>query len=178
MGTCSSFPLTCLRCSATGRPQQDALELSDDSDIEVHPNVDKRSFIRAKQSQVHMERQQRKLQIEAYKHQRIVNDALIKRLSLLISTMQSQHTASVPDDLFVLAFKAIMESALRSPEEDTPPKRPDELSNVDSPPLPTYSKMMVTILDEANKALAERQVEEGARFEALVEELRRHVRAI
>ncbi|KAJ3526462.1 hypothetical protein NM208_g11179 [Fusarium decemcellulare] len=42
----------------------DALELSDDSDIEVHPNVDKRSFIRAKQNQIHQERQQRKLQIE------------------------------------------------------------------------------------------------------------------
>ncbi|KAF3354984.1 hypothetical protein VdG1_04409 [Verticillium dahliae VDG1] len=42
----------------------DALELSDDSDIEVHPNVDKRSFIRAKQNQIHQERQQRKHQIE------------------------------------------------------------------------------------------------------------------
>lgn len=125
-----------------------------------------------------MERQQRKLQIEAYKHQRIVNDALIKRLSLLISTMQSQHTTSVLDDPSVFAFKAIMESALRSPEEDTPPKQPDGLTDVDSPPLPTYSKMMVTILDEANKALAGRQIEDGLRFEALVEELHGHVGAI
>jgi Cdc37 N terminal kinase binding len=28
------------------------LELSDDSDIEVHPNVDKRSFVREKQNQI------------------------------------------------------------------------------------------------------------------------------
>ncbi|KAK4152819.1 Cdc37 N terminal kinase binding-domain-containing protein [Chaetomidium leptoderma] len=156
----------------------DALELSDDSDIEVHPNVDKRSFIRAKQSQVHMERQQRKLQIEAYKHQRIVNDALLQRLSLLISTMEAQHTASVSDGPSGIAFKAIMESALRNPEDDSPPPRPDGLSDADSPPLPTYSKMMVRILDEANKALAQRQVEDNLRFEALVEELGVQIRTI
>lgn len=128
---------------------QDALELSDDSDIEVHPNVDKRSFIRAKQNQIHMERQQRKLQIEAYKHQRIVNDALIQRLSLLISaisTVQSQNTACVQDSPSDVAFKAIMEHALCNPEEDTPPPRPDGVSDADSPPLPRYSKMVATIL--------------------------------
>ena len=31
----------------------DNLELSDDSDIEVHPNVDKKSFIRWKQRDIH-----------------------------------------------------------------------------------------------------------------------------
>ncbi|KLU81241.1 hypothetical protein MAPG_00333 [Magnaporthiopsis poae ATCC 64411] len=49
----------------------DALELSDDSDIEVHPNVDKRSFIRAKQNQIHMERARRKNEIETLKYERI-----------------------------------------------------------------------------------------------------------
>ncbi|KAK2596803.1 hsp90 co-chaperone Cdc37 [Conoideocrella luteorostrata] len=51
----------------------DKLELSDDSDIEVHSDVDKRSFMGAKQHQIHAERQQRKLQVEALKHERVVD---------------------------------------------------------------------------------------------------------
>ena len=57
----------------------DALELSDDSDIEVHPNVDKRSFIRAKQNQIHQQRMQRRHEIETLKYERIINDGLLER---------------------------------------------------------------------------------------------------
>lgn len=42
----------------------DNLELSDDSDIEVHPNVDKRSMIKWKQEAIHRERAERKQKIE------------------------------------------------------------------------------------------------------------------
>ncbi|KAI8057427.1 histone H3 [Thamnidium elegans] len=42
----------------------DNLELSDDSDIEVHPNVDKRSMIKWKQEAIHRERAERKAKIE------------------------------------------------------------------------------------------------------------------
>ncbi|KAJ3499022.1 hypothetical protein NLG97_g670 [Lecanicillium saksenae] len=45
-------------------PGVDRVELSDDSDIEVHPNVDKKSFIRAKQAQIHAERAQHQAQFE------------------------------------------------------------------------------------------------------------------
>ena len=31
----------------------DKIEISDDSDVEVHPNVDKQSFIRWKQRDIH-----------------------------------------------------------------------------------------------------------------------------
>ncbi|KAH6622678.1 Cdc37 N terminal kinase binding-domain-containing protein [Chaetomium tenue] len=161
---------------------QDALELSDDSDIEVHPNVDKRSFIRAKQNQIHMERQQRKLQIEAYKHQRVVNEALIQRLSVIISAVQSQNTSSdqpADTDPSDIAFKTTVELALRNPEDDTPPPRPDGISDPDSPPLPRYSKMVATVLDEVNKALARRHIKDRTlRFEALIEELKMHIRNI
>ena len=58
----------------------DALELSDDSDVEVHPNVDKRSFIRAKQNQIHMEREKRRHEIKTLKYERIVNDGLLERI--------------------------------------------------------------------------------------------------
>jgi cell division cycle protein 37 len=42
----------------------DNLEISDDSDIEVHPNVDKRSMIKWKQEAIHRERAERKAKIE------------------------------------------------------------------------------------------------------------------
>lgn len=42
----------------------DNLELSDDSDIEVHPNVDKRSMIKWKQESIHRERAERKAKID------------------------------------------------------------------------------------------------------------------
>lgn len=42
----------------------DNLEISDDSDIEVHPNVDKRSMIKWKQEALHRERAERKAKID------------------------------------------------------------------------------------------------------------------
>lgn len=43
----------------------DKIELSDDSDIEVHPNVDKTSFIKWKQRDIHEKRQQRNVEIKS-----------------------------------------------------------------------------------------------------------------
>ncbi|KAI9259307.1 hypothetical protein BY458DRAFT_534977 [Sporodiniella umbellata] len=42
----------------------DNLELSDDSDIEVHPNVDKRSMIKWKREAIHKERAERKAKMD------------------------------------------------------------------------------------------------------------------
>ncbi|AEO63556.1 13c16f75-6ad8-4f69-b7b3-bd37e88f1a4d [Thermothielavioides terrestris] len=156
----------------------DALELSDDSDIEVHPNVDKRSFIRAKQHQIHLERQQRKAQISALRHERIINDGLLQRLHTLISTLQSQQDASTEASPADVAFRLIMESASSKPDEDSPPPRPEGVFHEDSPPQPTYSKMMVTVLDEVNKELDGRQLQKEQRYESFLQELDRHVRKI
>lgn len=72
----------------------DALELSDDSDIEVHPNVDKRSFIRAKQNQIHQERLSRKHRITTLKYERVINDGLLARIDALLKSLDS-HKAEV-----------------------------------------------------------------------------------
>ncbi|KAL2132180.1 hypothetical protein VTI74DRAFT_4121 [Chaetomium olivicolor] len=158
----------------------DALELSDDSDVEVHPNVDKRSFIRAKQHQIHMERQQRKRQVQAFKHERVINDALIQRLRILVSALQSRQAGSAHSNLAPadIAFQAMMDLASAKPEEDSPPPRPEDVSNADLPPLPTYSKMIATILDEVNKTLDGRWREKSRRYEAFVQELGVHVQNI
>jgi cell division cycle protein 37 len=175
-----SNKLSRLALVANPNPPQDALELSDDSDIEVHPNVDKRSFIRAKQSQIHMERQQRKLQAEAYKHERVINAALLQRLSGLLSavTSHSQQGTSTHVGPADVAFWAVMEMALGNPGEDTPPPRPEGLADEDLPPLPNYSKMMMVILDEVNKRLAEKRVEQDERHDAFVQELEEQLRTI
>ncbi|KAH6888649.1 Cdc37 N terminal kinase binding-domain-containing protein [Thelonectria olida] len=148
----------------------DALELSDDSDIEVHPNVDKRSFIRAKQAQIHQERQQRKHQIETLKYERIINDGLMKRISSLLSSLRAHASEAATRSPAEVAFQAVMESA-GNPKDDQPPPRPEGVHSEEKE-LPTYSKMMATLLDQVNKALDEKKPEN--RYDAMVDEIQEH----
>ncbi|TIC42497.1 hypothetical protein E3Q08_02789 [Wallemia mellicola] len=60
------------------------LELSDDSDIEVHPNVDKKSFInniRWKQQDIHQKREARKAQLVKLNHELEINSTLLPRVT-------------------------------------------------------------------------------------------------
>ncbi|KAF4981553.1 hypothetical protein FZEAL_2662 [Fusarium zealandicum] len=150
----------------------DALELSDDSDIEVHPNVDKKSFIRAKQNQIHQERQHRKLQIETLKYERIVNDGLIKRISGLLASLRARasEAATATRDPAELAFQAVMESA-GNPKDDKPPPPPEGV-HTEEKEQPSYTKMMAALLDQVNKALDEKNPEN--RYEAMVAEIQTH----
>ncbi len=63
----------------------DKLEISDDSDIECHPNVDKASFIRWKQRDIHEKREQRKAQIKGLKIQKEMYTKLTERVNKLLS---------------------------------------------------------------------------------------------
>lgn len=62
----------------------DKIELSDDSDIEVHPNVDKRSFINWKQRDIHEKRQQRNIEIKSILVQLTMYAKLNERVDILI----------------------------------------------------------------------------------------------
>ncbi|KAF4121339.1 cell division cycle protein 37 [Geosmithia morbida] len=151
----------------------DNLELSDDSDIEVHPNVDKRSFIRAKQNQIHQERQQRKHQIETLKYERIINDGLLKRISSLLAALRARasETTTGGRNAGEVAFQAVMESAGK-PEDDKPPPRPEGVHSADGSELPSFSQMMITLLDQVNKALDEKKPED--RYAATIDEVQGH----
>ncbi|OAA38064.1 Hsp90 co-chaperone Cdc37 [Metarhizium rileyi] len=149
----------------------DALELSDDSDVEVHPNVDKRSFIRAKQSQIHQERQQRKLQIEAYKYERLIHDGLLKRISALIASLKAHASEAAGRNPGEIAFKAVMETAGDAKDDQVPP-RPEGLHSDGKEPR-TYSQMMAALLDEVNKALDMKKPDD--RYQAMITELQGHV---
>ncbi|CAI6088805.1 unnamed protein product [Clonostachys chloroleuca] len=148
----------------------DALELSDDSDIEVHPNVDKRSFIRAKQNQIHQERQQRKLQIETLKYERIINDGLEKRISSLLAALRARSSEAADRNPGEVAFKAVMES-VGDPKDDKPPPPPSGVYTGQEE-QPSYSKMMMTLLDQVNQALNEKNPDD--RYSAMVEEIEGH----
>ncbi|KAK3295701.1 Cdc37 N terminal kinase binding-domain-containing protein [Chaetomium fimeti] len=156
----------------------DALELSDDSDVEVHPNVDKRSFIRAKQSQIHMERQQRKRQIETLKYERIINDSLIKRISSLLSSLKAHASDAKSGNPGEVAFRAVMESAAGlDPKDDQPPPRPEAVHDAEEQ-LPSYTKMMATLLDQVNKALDEKKISQDERYDGMVAEIGEHLQKV
>ncbi|GAA5983574.1 hypothetical protein JCM5350_004869 [Sporobolomyces pararoseus] len=77
----------------------DNLQLSDDSDIEVHPNVDKKSMIRWKQRDIHEKREQRRQKLEAFKVEEPMNVSLIARIDSIISSAKSSHVSSASNYL-------------------------------------------------------------------------------
>lgn len=144
--------------------------MSDDSDIEVHPNVDKRSFIRAKQNQIHQQRFERKNKIETYKYERIINDGLLQRINALLTALKS-HSAEAdkrsPDELI---FQAMMES-VGIQDNDTPPPPPAGVHTQEKE-LPKYSKMMAALIDQVKVKVDEDKAEN--RFEAYITEVKVH----
>ncbi|KAI9846406.1 MAG: hsp90 co-chaperone Cdc37 [Sclerophora amabilis] len=147
----------------------DNLELSDDSDIEEHPNVDKRSFIRAKQNQIHQERLQRKHQIETLKYERIINDGLLLRINKLITALRALEASEGEAD--GLVFQALIESA-GDPADDQPPPRPEGV-HAHVKDQPTFSRMMATLVDQVKKEVDASKTED--RYDGFVTGLKQHL---
>ena len=150
----------------------DALELSDDSDIEVHPNVDKRSFIRAKQNQIHQQRFDRKREIDTLKYERIINDGLLERINALLDALkkhQEEATKRNPDEL---VFQALIESA-GDPARDDPPKPPEGVYTQQKEPQPKYSKMMGSLIDQVKKEVDEKKSSD--RYKDYIDGVRGHL---
>lgn len=68
----------------------DKIELSDDSDIEVHPNVDKASFIKWKQRDIHEKRHQRNIEIKSILVQLTMYAKLNTRVDYLLKNLSEQ----------------------------------------------------------------------------------------
>ncbi|GAB7347359.1 hypothetical protein MBLNU459_g4295t1 [Dothideomycetes sp. NU459] len=149
----------------------DNLELSDDSDIEVHPNVDKRSFIRAKQSQIHQQRIQRKHEIETLKYERIINDGLLARIDSLLSSLRAHKDRAQQDQgsMESIVFQALMESA-GTPGNDKPPTPPPGVH--DGQEQPSYSKMMAVLIDQCREAVDKAKADD--RYTAILTEVDGH----
>ena len=129
----------------------DALELSDDSDIEVHPNVDKRSFIRAKQNQIHQQRYDRRHQIETLKYEHIINNGLLQRIDALLASLRS-HEASAKGSSDGFMMQALMECA-GDPSQDEPPKPPEGVHSKTE--NPRYSQMMASLVDQVKEEVGD-----------------------
>lgn len=146
----------------------DALELSDDSDIEVHPNVDKRSFIRAKQHQIHQQRLQRRHEIETLKYERIINDGLLARIDKLLATLKEHESSSRnPEEL---VFQALMDAA-GDPAADQPPSPPEGIYTHEKE-QPKYSQMMGSLVDQVKKELEESKPDD--RYKGFVQGVEGH----
>ncbi|KAH7115845.1 hypothetical protein B0J11DRAFT_112202 [Dendryphion nanum] len=146
----------------------DALELSDDSDIEVHPNVDKKSFIRAKQAQIHQQRDQRRHQIKTLKYERIINDGLTERIDGLLTALKSHRDKppSGADSTYALVFQSMMESAMKM-KEDRPPEPPEGVhAHVEK--KPSYPEMMAMLVDSVKKEVIDKSEESENRLELFI----------
>ncbi|MCJ1473113.1 hsp90 co-chaperone Cdc37 [Lambiella insularis] len=145
----------------------DALELSDDSDFEPHPNVDKRSFIRAKQNQIHQQRALRKHQIETLKYERIINDGLLRRIDTLLTELRSHEAEAKDRNAFI--YQALITSA-GDPDDDEPPKPPPGVHTKDE--QPRYSQMMGHLVDQVKKEVDEAKPDKW--FKAFVKSVDGH----
>jgi cell division cycle protein 37 len=163
----------------------DNLELSDDSDIEVHPNVDKRSFIRAKQNQIHQQRFERKHRITTLKYERVINDGLLARIDALLKALE-EHKKDVENkketsEVDEVVFDALMDvSSDGSIGVDQPPMPPEGVHTQED--QPSYSKMMGALVDqvktEVDKAKANEGVERYAAYVAGVSAHRMKVQGL
>ncbi|TKA79742.1 hypothetical protein B0A55_04365 [Friedmanniomyces simplex] len=156
----------------------DALELSDDSDIEVHPNVDKRSFIRAKQNQIHQQRFERKHRITTLKYERVVNDGLLARIDALLKALES-HKQDVEgkkdaDEIDEVVFDCLVDvQGDGSLGEDQPPGAPEGVHSKEE--QPSYSKMMGALVDQVKTEVDKSKAGGAARYDGYVKEIGGHL---
>lgn len=178
----------------------DQLELSDDSDIEGHPNVDKRSLIRWKQRDIHEKREARKHKIEALNAEIACNNILHPRL-INIRECIAGAPAGAAGDLAEDAdvgqsqsglpfFQYLVDRLQSNPSPAAPPTNAKD--------QPTYDAMILSLLlqiydnvkalpqDEQEKAildgmekhiaqLAEHTRELKVDLEAEVKEQKKHI---
>ncbi|KZT64914.1 hypothetical protein DAEQUDRAFT_769257 [Daedalea quercina L-15889] len=107
----------------------DALEISDDSDIEGHPNVDHKSLVRWKQRDIREKRELRKRQIAQLEADISCNGVLQPRLRTIADEVAAQGPPW---------FSALIEKFQTSPSPDKPP--------TDAPEQKTYDEMLLSLL--------------------------------
>ncbi|WFD49320.1 hsp90 co-chaperone Cdc37 [Malassezia furfur] len=111
----------------------DNLELSDDSDIEVHPNVDKKSFVRWKQRDIHEKREMRKIERSRLEAEGRTNTDLMPELDRLV---QDTRKDGVP--FYEREVKRLLAGR-------------EERGNKDGPDGPTLDDMLLSLLLQINQ---------------------------
>ncbi|EPQ27272.1 uncharacterized protein PFL1_05195 [Pseudozyma flocculosa PF-1] len=136
----------------------DNLELSDDSDIEVHPNIDKKSFVRWKQQDIHQKREQRKQEIQQLKAESETNEQLKPRVDEILKQTKSEGPAYYSREVSRL-------SAGRQ-----------ERGNKDGPNGPTIDDMILSLLLQINQepSVKGKEPSDPALIEGLAAQLEHH----
>ncbi|KAF3938311.1 hypothetical protein ABW19_dt0208682 [Dactylella cylindrospora] len=138
----------------------DNLELSDDSDVEVHPNVDKTSFIRWKQRDIHEKRAQRTQQKENMKNEQIMNDHLLSRIETLLAALKSYIETptkeGTPEDF-------VLQTLLDTTTPEDSKKAP--VSGKPDPKAPTYAEMLATLADKVSNEIPKAAADRWKAFE-------------
>ncbi|CAH7670368.1 hypothetical protein BY996DRAFT_4584152 [Phakopsora pachyrhizi] len=99
----------------------DSLQLSDDSDIECHPNIDKKSFIRLKQRQIHQQREERKVKIEQLKHEAELNKVLLEKIKDLLQNTTNEGSKYLKQTAAKLFEAQEADPSLRKTSDDKEP---------------------------------------------------------
>lgn len=134
----------------------DKLELSDDSDVEVHPNVDKKSFIRWKQRDIHEKRERNRLRTEQLELNVETNEDLIKRVRKLIAAAESGTNVG-----------ADVEASVKLAAEGETKEKPDRATHAEQP---KYNDMIESLLVQITQEAKDR--------EGLIAQLKHHEKMI
>ncbi|GAA5909717.1 hypothetical protein JCM6882_008472 [Rhodosporidiobolus microsporus] len=145
----------------------DNLQLSDDSDIEVHPNVDKKSMIRWKQRDIHEKRAIAKQKLANFPQEEKMNRSLLGRMDALLSSTKSQGQAFLANE--ILRLKASL--PYKYEEKTFTGKAGEE--------QPSEDHMIINLLMQVVAGVQKKEEEAGKgpvadRTDALVKELEWH----
>ncbi|PSS37516.1 hypothetical protein PHLCEN_2v630 [Hermanssonia centrifuga] len=141
----------------------DNLELSDDSDIEGHPNVDKKSLIKWKQRDIHEKREMRKVHILQLNADIACNKVLEPRLKEIAKEVEAKGPSQ---------FSTLVERFQTNPSPEAPP--------TNAPGQQTYDGMLLTLMLKIwQEAKADGIDKDDPRLaEVLVKGLQKHVAMI
>lgn len=139
----------------------DHLEISDDSDIEVHPNVDKKSMIRWKQQQLHEQRAQRNHDIQTLEVQKNMYQELNKRVDQILSEIDDSKLA---DYGFITTYLA---------ENFDPVSKPEGIEEDG----PTHNEMIEDLFTQLKKDLEKegRDPSDGSRIREMIQAHRKKI---
>ncbi|KAJ2929331.1 hypothetical protein H1R20_g7757, partial [Candolleomyces eurysporus] len=143
----------------------DQLELSDDSDIEGHPNVDKKSLIRWKQRDIHEKRDLRKQKIAHLEAQIACNNVLLPRI-IDIAGKLADPNPSIPPTRY---WTNLVEQLGKNPSKDCPPGNdPTKIEQ-------TYDGMLLSLFQRVTQETRDKlkglTLQESEREERLGKEL-------
>lgn len=158
----------------------DKLELSDDSDIEVHPNVDKKSFIRWKQRDIHEKREQAKFRMQQLEVNIETNEDLKRRIEKLAAAARAGRKLGL--DIAGDVKLSEEGETKQKPAKATSPEQPRYADMIESMLLQVVAgdasqESVLAKLAENSKLIESALKDESAELATLLEERKRHITA-